>query len=82
MIMQKKVIPGKYRHYKGKDYQVYGVVKHSETEETLVLYRPLYGSGELWVRPIDAFCDNVQIDGEEIPRFNLLSKSDSSVAFE
>ncbi|ADR33064.1 protein of unknown function DUF1653 [Sulfuricurvum kujiense DSM 16994] len=46
---------GLYRHYKGKYYEVIGVAKHSETEELLVVYRPLYGEQGLWVRPLEMF---------------------------
>ena len=63
---------GKYRHYKGKDYQVIGVARHSETDEWLVVYRPLYGDRELWVRPLTMFTETVAIDGEELPRFSLV----------
>ncbi|RKF13127.1 DUF1653 domain-containing protein [Alginatibacterium sediminis] len=66
---------GRYRHYKGADYQVIDTVTHSETEETLVLYRPLYGEGKLWVRPIAMFKELVSIDGEPVPRFELIEPS-------
>lgn len=49
--------PGLYRHYKGKHYEVIGVAKHSETLETLVVYRPLYGEQGLWVRPLEMFIE-------------------------
>lgn len=61
--------PGVYRHYKGQRYQVYGVARHSETLEALVVYRPLYGEGALWVRPHGMFTGTVQVDGQEKPRF-------------
>ncbi|NDV12315.1 DUF1653 domain-containing protein [Crenobacter caeni] len=60
---------GRYRHYKGRDYQVIDLVRHSETEEWLVLYRPLYGAGALWVRPAGMFVENVSVDGALRPRF-------------
>ena len=47
--------PGRYRHYKGKDYTVIGIARHSETEEELVVYRQEYGEHGLWVRPIEMF---------------------------
>ena len=47
--------PGRYRHYKGKDYEVLGVARHSETEEAYVVYRQLYGEGGLWIRPMTMF---------------------------
>lgn len=61
--------PGRYRHYKGKDYQVFGVATHSETGESLVVYRPLYGEGALWVRPLAMFRETVNLGGEDVPRF-------------
>lgn len=63
------IAPGKYRHYKGQFYQVEGVATHSETEEKLVVYRPLYGAGDLWVRPASMFVEQVEIEGKLIPRF-------------
>ncbi len=60
---------GKYRHYKGGEYEVLGVARHSETEEELVVYRPLYGEGGLWVRPLGMFTENVEVDGVSKPRF-------------
>ena len=63
---------GKYRHYKGNDYEVLGVATHSETREQLVVYRPLYGEGALWVRPLAMFLESVTIDGRVVPRFAKL----------
>ena len=60
---------GRYRHYKGNDYEVIGVARHSETEEELVVYRKLYGDGSLWVRPLAMFTEKVLVDGRQIPRF-------------
>lgn len=57
------VEPGRYRHYKGNFYQVIGTARHSETDEMLVVYRPLYGEGGLWVRPEPMFLEKVQVDG-------------------
>jgi len=51
---------------------VLGTVRHSETEEILVLYRPLYGEGDLWVRPIEMFREHVDVNGETLPRFRLI----------
>lgn len=64
--------PGKYRHYKGPEYQVFGVARHSETEDSLVVYRCLYGDYSWWVRPLSMFQETVEIDGEEQPRFAYL----------
>ena len=55
--------PGRYRHYKGKDYEVLGVARHSETEEAYVVYRQLYGAGDLWIRPMGMFLESVSVRG-------------------
>ncbi|MEI8266573.1 MAG: DUF1653 domain-containing protein [Betaproteobacteria bacterium] len=60
---------GRYRHYKGGEYEVLGVVRHSETLEPLVLYRPLYNTSGLWVRPFAMFLETVQVDVATVPRF-------------
>ena len=60
---------GRYRHYKGGEYDVLGVVRHSETLEALVLYRPVYNETGLWVRPYDMFFGDVEHDGRRQPRF-------------
>ena len=70
--MSATVVPGTYRHYKDKLYQVIGVATHSESGEQLVVYRPLYGAGGLWVRPLAIFCETVTIDGRSVPRFALV----------
>jgi hypothetical protein len=67
-----EVPAGRYRHYKGSLYQVLGVARHSETEEELVVYRPLYGAGGLWVRPKALFLETVTAGGETVPRFRYL----------
>lgn len=64
--------PGKYRHFKGRFYQVIGVARHSETEEPFVVYRPLYGEGDLWLRPLSMFEETVERDGELIRRFEYV----------
>ena len=63
---------GRYRHYKGGEYEVQGVATHSETGESLVVYRPLYGEGGLWVRPLAMFTETVVHEGREQPRFALV----------
>ncbi len=65
---------GRYRHYKGKDYSVVGFARHSETEEVMVLYVPLYGEGGYWVRPLAMFTEHVMVDGVSVPRFALVSE--------
>ena len=64
--------PGRYRHYKGKDYTVIGVARHSETEEELVVYRQEYGDHGLWVRPKAMFMETVEVDDQTVPRFEYL----------
>jgi hypothetical protein len=71
--MEEKIKLGKYRHHKGKEYEVLGVAKHSETLEELVVYRALYGDGELWVRPLAMFLDEVEVEGKKISRFEFIS---------
>lgn len=66
---------GRYRHYKGKEYLVLGVARHSETGEELVVYRPDYGDRELWVRPKAMFLEHIEINGQSVPRFEYLSPS-------
>ena len=63
---------GRYRHYKGSDYSVLGFARHSETEEVMVLYVPLYGDGGYWVRPLCMFVETVEFDGKTLPRFELI----------
>jgi hypothetical protein len=66
---------GFYRHYKGGEYEVLDLVRHSETEQEMVLYRPCYGEGALWVRPLEMFQESVEIDGEVIPRFQHIGEA-------
>jgi hypothetical protein len=67
--IDRAVRPGRYRHYKGNDYQVIGIARHSETEEELVVYRCLYGDHSLWVRPLAMFQEEVEVAGRLAPRF-------------
>jgi hypothetical protein len=64
---------GFYRHYKGGEYEVLGAVRHSETLEPLVLYRALYGTRGLWVRPHAMFFGAVLVGGHAQPRFAFIS---------
>ena len=66
------ISPGRYRHYKGKEYTVLGIARHSETLEELVIYRQEYGDRGLWVRPAAMFVETVVVDGNTVPRFALL----------
>ncbi len=68
---------GKYEHFKGKQYEVVGLARHSETLEELVIYKALYKSEEfgdnaLWARPLSMFIDNVEKDGKQVPRFRYM----------
>ncbi|MGR0318164.1 DUF1653 domain-containing protein [Agromyces sp. ZXT2-3] len=61
--------PGVYEHYKGARYEVIALARHSETEEWVVVYRQLYGDHGVWVRPLDMFAEQVEVDGALVPRF-------------
>jgi hypothetical protein len=67
--------PGRYRHFKGGEYEVIGVARHSETDELLVVYRPLYNATGLWVRPVAMFLETVPHNGVTVPRFEYLGPS-------
>ncbi|MBE6970818.1 MAG: DUF1653 domain-containing protein [Ruminococcaceae bacterium] len=66
--------PGKYRHFKGNEYRVIGMAKHSETLEEMVIYQALYGEGGLWVRPATMWTEQVQRDGYCGPRFAYIGE--------
>ncbi len=61
--------PGIYRHYKGNDYLVIGLSRHSETCEPMVVYQALYGERGLWVRPAPMFLETIEVGGKRVPRF-------------
>ena len=63
---------GKYRHYKGKEYAVLALAKHSETGEKMVVYKQLYDNGEIWVRPASMFTEMVEYNGRKVPRFEYI----------
>ena len=72
-----QIKPGRYLHYKGREYEVIGVARHSETLEGLVIYRALYESNEfgknaLWARPVSMFLEKVEKDGKIVPRFSFV----------
>ena len=69
----KLIKPGRYRHYKGAEYLVIDTVRHSETEEVLVLYKALNGEFGLWVRPLNMFQEQVVVNGESLARFEWVS---------
>ena len=63
---------GKYRHFKGNEYEVIGIALHSETLEEMVVYKALYGEGKTWVRPLSMWEESVERDGKIIPRFEYI----------
>ena len=63
---------GKYKHYKGGEYEVLGVAKHSETLEELVVYKALYGDGEIWARPLEMFIEEVEFKSQKVLRFKYI----------
>lgn len=65
---------GKYRHFKGKEYEVLGIASHSETMEPMVVYRALYGEHRLWVRPLSMWNETVDRDGYHGPRFQYIGE--------
>ena len=69
------IVPGRYRHYKGQEYTVLDIARHSETLEWLVVYRQEYGDRGLWVRPLAMFCELVKVGDQTVPRFCLLADS-------
>ena len=70
--MNETVQCGKYRHFKGNEYEVLGTATHSETLEELVVYRALYGEGKLWVRPVSMWNETVEKDGKTVKRFEFI----------
>lgn len=66
--------PGKYRHFKGKEYRVLGIASHSETLEPMVVYQALYGEGGLWVRPAAMWNETVDRDNYHGPRFTYIEE--------
>ena len=70
--------PGRYRHFKGNEYEVLGIARHSETLEPLVVYRALYGEGALWVRPAAMWNETVEREGKTVPRFVPLPEASRS----
>lgn len=63
---------GRYRHFKGNEYEVIAIAKHSETLEEMVVYKALYGEGGLWVRPAEMWNETVERDGKEVKRFEFI----------
>lgn len=67
--MANPIEKGRYRHFKGREYEVLEIARHSETLEEMVVYRALYGKGEIWVRPAAMWNDIVEVNGMPRPRF-------------
>ena len=73
-------LPGRYRHFKGGEYEVLGVARHSETQEPLVVYRPLDNDTGLWVRPLSMFLEVVEHEGKFVSRFQLMNDAAVGIA--
>lgn len=69
-----ELLPGKYRHFKGGEYELVGIARHSETLEPMVVYRALYGEGGLWVRPAQMWTEIVEKEDYHGPRFVYLGE--------
>ena len=69
-----EIKPGRYRHFKGNEYELIGIAKHSETLEPMVVYRALYGEGGLWVRPASMWLEQVDRNGYCGPRFQYIGE--------
>lgn len=69
-----QIRPGRYRHFKGKEYRVLYLARHSETEEWMVVYQALYGDGGIWVRPAAMWNEIVKRDGKSVPRFTYIGE--------
>lgn len=71
-MTQSDIKPGRYRHFKGNEYEVIGLARHSETLEPMVVYRALYGEGGLWVRPATMWNDMIEREGRQYQRFTYI----------
>ena len=69
-----EIKPGRYRHFKGNEYEVIGLARHSETQEEMVVYRALYGDFGLWVRPAQMWNETVERDGKAFRRFTYIGQ--------
>ena len=73
--MENEIRPGRYRHFKGKEYEVLYLARHSETEEEMVVYRALYGDYGVWVRPASMWNETIERDGQRYQRFTYIGES-------
>ena len=76
-MKETKIPLGKYRHFKGNDYEVIAIAHHSETLEEMVVYRALYGVGDIWVRPLKMWCETVERNGKTMKRFTYIGDQES-----
>ncbi len=77
-MTEQELTPGRYRHYKGGEYEVVGIARHSESDEQLVVYRCLYDNDSLWVRPLAMFVERITIEGKEVSRFSRIAAAQES----
>ncbi len=70
--MENEIKLGRYRHFKGNEYEVIGIAKHSETLEPMVVYKALYGNGDIWVRPYEMWNETITRDGKSFQRFTFI----------
>ena len=79
---KQQIPPGRYRHFKGNEYEVLDIAQHSETEEPMVVYRALYGKHGLWVRPAEMWLEKVERDVYVFRRFTRILSKGRFVAFD
>lgn len=70
---ESELLPGRYRHFKGKEYRVFGVARDSETMRPMVVYQTLYGDFSWWVRPLEMFTEIIERDGRRVRRFEFVA---------
>ncbi|MBE6905545.1 DUF1653 domain-containing protein [Marasmitruncus massiliensis] len=75
--MESEIKPGRYRHFKGNEYNVLYIAKHSETLESMVVYQALYGDGGIWVRPASMWNEEVEMDGAIYKRFEYIDEKNN-----
>ncbi len=68
------IAKGKYRHYKGNEYELLYIAYHSESLEKMAVYKALYGDGDIWVRPLSMWDESVTVNGKSVPRFEYIGK--------
>jgi len=73
-LAKQRPFPGRYRHYKGQEYEVIETALHCDHLQAHVVYRALYGDGSLWIRPRSNFLETVEVNGKRTPRFELVER--------